>query len=219
MSVVRIGIGLMVLALIAAPTRAQQAPATPSDASLTVHGSVDVGYRSTTISGSTDMYRRMFDLSDGPRLMNVELRGDGRGTDLFADTFAFSAGGIGDPFPTLQFTMRKAQRYDLRVNWRKSRFVDPWPLTPTSLAGLDTQAVVDRHAWTTSRQLGDVSLVYDATSRLHLLFNYSRVARTGALVSTRSLDFVGSPTVWGTWWWTWRPSTNGTAWPIGRPSQ
>src|SRR5947209_5875487 len=136
MHAVRIGIGLVVLVLAAAPTRAQQAPATPTDASLTVHGSVNVGYRSATVSGSTDMYRRMFDVSDGPRLMNVELRGDGRGTDLFADTFAFSAGGIGDPFPTVQFTMRKAQRYDLRVNWRKSRFVDTWPLTPASIAGL-----------------------------------------------------------------------------------
>ena len=170
----------------------------PTDTTTTVHGSTEVGYRATTVSGSLDSYRQLFDLSDGPRLLNAEFRGEARDAKAWADDFAFSASGIGDPFPTVQFTMRKSQHYDLRVNWRKSRFIDTAPLTPASLGGLDTQAVTDRHSWTTSRQIGDVSFVYDATSSLHLLFNYSRVARTGALESTRSLDFVGSPTVWGT---------------------
>ena len=195
MQVIRIGICLTVLALAASRARAQ--PENRALADTTVHGSAEVGYRSTTVSGSLDSYRQLFDLSDGPRLLNAEFRGEARGAKAWADDFAFSASGIGDPFATVQFTMRKSQRYDLRVNWRNSRFIDTAPLTPPSLGGLDTQAVTNRHAWTTTRQIGDVSVVYDATSSLHLLFNYSRVARTGALASTRSLDFVGSPTVWG----------------------
>lgn len=192
------GVALAVTLAVGAPAIAQEPTqaATPR-AGLETHGSVDVGVRSTTISGSEAMYRRVFDLSDGLRLMKFELHGAApRTADLFADAFALSVSGVGDPLPSMQFTMRKKQRYDLRVNWRRNRFVDTYPLTPASIDGLDTRVVTDFHAWTTSRQLGNAALTVDATSRLHLLFNYSRASRSGDLLSTRSLDFVGAPAAW-----------------------
>jgi hypothetical protein len=167
---------------------AQALDATDSSARA-VHGSVDVGYRFSTITGSDQTYRQLFNLSEGLRLMDFQLR---------SDLFALSASGIGgDPFPTVQLTSRKAGRYDLRVNWRQSRRYDFWPATPTSIAGFDTQAVTDHHGWTSTRQIGNVALSVDATARLHLLFNADRVSRDGSLDTTRSLDFVGAPPAWG----------------------
>ena len=165
---------------------------------MTVHGNVDVGYRFTDVTGSEAMYDRLFDLASGPRLMSVDLLGTApKGADVFADMFGISVNGVGDPFAAVQGTMRKSRRYDVRVNWRRSRFVDTFPLTPASLGGLNTQAVTDAHAWTTSRQLGTAALVYDVSNRLHLLANYSHAGRTGPQLTTRSLDFIGSPSVWG----------------------
>ena len=173
-------------------------PTAPSDERMTFHGAFDVGVRATDVNGSTDMYRRMFNLNEGLRLMSVDLFGAApRSANLFADTLAFSLNGVGDPFSGAQFTMRKVQRYDLRVTWRRSRFIDTWPLTPTSIGGLNTQVVTDFHAWATSRYTTNVGFVYDASTHLHLLFNYSRVSRSGAQTSTQSIDFVGAPSTWG----------------------
>ena len=190
------------IAASARPACAQE-PAQPvqaePEARFDIHGSADVGYRFTTITGSTQTFRQLFDLSDGPRVLGVELHGDaGQNPRAFADTFAFSASGLGgDPFPTVQFTLRKSHRFDLRVNWRRSRLFDVAPMTPASIGGFDTQAVTDRHAWMTSRQIGNVAFTFDATNRLHFLFDYGRHARDGAIESTRSLDFIGAPSTWG----------------------
>ena len=116
----------------------------------------------------------------------------------FADLFSVSASGFGgDPFPALQVTVRKSGVYDLRINWRESRFFDVSPLTPTSIGGFDTRAVTDAHGWNTSRQIGNASWTLHATTHLHLLFDYDRMGRTGALDSTRALDFLDSPSAWG----------------------
>jgi opacity protein-like surface antigen len=191
--------GLLITAPRLAAAQQPASPATVSAAGMDVHGSAEVGYRFTDTSGSSQTFHQLFDLSEGTRLFGLELRGEARADHApIADTFVFSASGLGgDPFPTLQFTARKARRYDLRVNWRRSRFFSAAPITPNSIDGLDTRAVTDRHQWSTSRRIADVALTVDASSRLHLQFGYARVSRSGSLDSTRSLDFVGSPSTWG----------------------
>jgi hypothetical protein len=191
---------VLLLMGLAWPSLAQEpaAPAEPAPSGFDVHGSVDVGYRFTDVDGSAATYRQLFDLSDGGRVMGIDVRGDAReGGNAFADDFTFSASGFGDPFPTMQLTARKTRVYDVRIAWRKSRFFNAAPLTPPSIGGVDTRAVTDRHGWETSRQTGNVALKLDATARLHFLFSFDRVARDGALETTRSVDFVGSPSTWG----------------------
>ena len=194
-------VALVTLLTMASPSYGQTPASAPADASdgLDVHGSVDVGYRSTTVKGSTDTFRQLFDLSDGPRIMGIEVNGKARdAVGSFADTFSLSASGLGgDPFPAVLLTVRKSRLYDLRANWRRSRLFDVWPATPPSIAGLDTQVVTDRHSWATSREIGNLAWTLHASNRLHFQFNYDRAVRTGTLQTTRSLDFVGAPTVWG----------------------
>jgi hypothetical protein len=168
-------------------------------AGFDMHGSVDAGYRFTSVKGYTSGFQQLFDLPQGPRLFGVDLSGQSRADrDAFADTFTLSASGLGgDPFPTVQLAVRKVNLYDLRVDWRQSRFFDQAPLTPISIGSVNTQAVTDAHASATVRQIGTMAFTLQATNHLHFLFNYDRAANTGTLQSTRSLDFLGSPSAWG----------------------
>ncbi len=199
------GLWFITVTMLAGVARAQDAPvaaaatAAPATSGFDVHGNVEAGVRFTDVTGSSDTYRQLIDLSDGLRLTGFDLEGrskePGRG---FADVFSVSASGLGgEPFASLQVVARKSGVYDFRVNWRKSQFFDVSPLTPPSIAGLDTRAVTDNHGWNTSRQIGNASMTLHATSHLHLLFDYDRMSRDGALDSTRALDFLDSPSAWG----------------------
>jgi hypothetical protein len=186
------------LAVFASLSLARAGAAQDTAGGIDVHGSVDAGYRFTDVNGSNDSYRQLFNLAGGLRLMGLDVHGDAADkATAFLDRFSLSASGIGDPFSSVQLTARKAHRYDLRINWRNSRLFDMSPLTPTSIAGLDTSAVTDHHGWDTSRQIGSVALEITASPALRFSAAYDRVQYRGALSSTRSLDFLGSPTVWG----------------------
>lgn len=191
----------VVIAILAALSSAygQDAPVPPPDPVRTtsVQGSFDVGYRWRSLKGSEQSFRQLFDLSEGTRLFGLDLHGSmGQGAATFADAFAVTLSGLGDPFPTLQASLTKSRRYNLRVNWRRSHFFDFAPETPLSVGGFDTRVVTDRHTWTTARQVGGVAWTVDATNRLHFLLNYDRVSNAGSIQTTRSLDYTGASSVW-----------------------
>src|SRR5437762_12623717 len=93
---------------------------------LAVHGSFDVGYRFRTLNGSTDTFRQLFDLAEGPRLLGVDLHGDAVDrAPAFADRLAITASGLGgDPFLAIQLNVSKTRLYNLSVTSRRSRFFD-----------------------------------------------------------------------------------------------
>jgi opacity protein-like surface antigen len=175
------------------------APPAPEDTHpFDIHGGIDAGYRFTDINGSTDAYKQLFNLTSGLRLMDFDLQGTSTNREnSLMDSFSLSASGFGDPFSSVQVSARKAHHYDLRINWRSSRLFDMAPLTPNSIAGLDTTAVTDHHGWNTSRQIGSAALEIDATSHLRFSTVYDLVQYQGTITSTRSLDFLDSPSVWG----------------------
>ncbi len=183
-----------------APALAQDAAAPDPDATTgsPVRGSIDLGYRVQSVKGSQDAFRQLFDVTEGVRLFGVDLRADrGTGTGGVADSLTLTATGLGgDPFPTLQIGVKKAQKYQLQVTWRRSRFFNRAPDTPASLGGFDTRVVTDRHSWTTARQVGNVSFVYDVSNRLKVLLAYDRVSNGGSIQSTRSLDYTGASSTW-----------------------
>jgi predicted porin len=194
-----IGIGLIMVAAVDV-VRAQDPPATvpPEATPITAHGSVDVGYRLQDVDGNLDTFRELFDFSEGPRIFGIDVRALG-GSDAHRpfDTLTFNAAGVGEPFPTMHMAVRRSRRYDVRASWRRIRFFDVPPVTPASIDGFDTQAVTDHHSWSTSRQIGSVSATVQAGVRFQLLFGYDHVSRDGVIGSTRTIDFVGSPSTWG----------------------
>lgn len=183
----------------ASPLRAQDRPAGTDATPMTAHGTVDVGYRTQDLSGNADTFRQLFDLTDGPRLFGAEFRATGgSASGRPFDSLTFNTNGIGgDPFPSVQLRARRSRVYDVRLSWRRLRLFNVAPQTPDMIDGFDTRAVTDRHSWSTSRQLGNVSAAITATPQLQILLGYDRVSRNGAIGSTRSVDFIGSSTAWG----------------------
>jgi hypothetical protein len=185
---------LGVLLAVSAPVRAQdnEKPPGPAPAPATgfeTQGTVGVGYRFTDVSGQDHRYRELFNLDDGLRLTDFTFFGRAAsGQHLFADTFSMSASGLGgDPYQAIQLTARRNSLYDLRASFRQSNFF--WDRSDTGYT--------NNHAWNTRRKLGTVSFLLHATSNLRLAFDFSHSGRNGMNLTTRTVDYFGSPAAWG----------------------
>lgn len=104
------------------PTNAEAAPI--SLGGFNTQGSASVGYRFTDIKGFKPMYREMFGLESGPRLMDFSMSGEAKtGVNTFADDYSLNMSGLGgDPFPTAQLTVSKHKLFDFRANWRQADY-------------------------------------------------------------------------------------------------
>ncbi len=166
-------------------------------------GSVTFGYRFADVKGYQPMYYELLDLRPGPRLMDFNLFGAAvAGTNPFADSYSLSMSGLGgDPFPTAQLSVTKNKVYDLRVNWRQSYYNwnqnDNVVLPIAAAAPGLGKGLTDNHDWATVRKFGSADFTVHATNRLRFNFNYYRTSDNGPTFTTRSLDFLDSPTYWG----------------------
>ena len=169
-----------------------------------ISGSATGGYRFETVKGYQPQFQEMFDLGKGFRLFDLSLYGNAAdGKNPFADNFSLQTSGLGgDPFPSAQFTISKHKIYDLRVDWRQSYYY--WNQNDNLIlpiaafgAGLST-GLTSNHNWSTVRKFGSVDLTLHATNNLRFRFNYYRPSDEGNTLTTRSLDFLGSPGYWGT---------------------
>jgi len=159
-------------------------------------GSVTVGYRFTDIGGRKEKFNELYNLQQGFRLMDFNLLG--RASTGIADSFSFTASGLGgDPFPGGQFTLRKTNLYDLRVNYRQSYYY--WdrndnvmvPSAPGVSPAVANDVMTSNHDWATVRRFGSANLSVHATENLRFIFDYNRNGRSGVNFTTRTLDYFG----------------------------
>jgi hypothetical protein len=183
------------------PSLAQEQPA-PATGAFESQGSVTLGYRFTDITGREQKFNEMFDLRSGPRLMDFNLFGRSpEGANPFADGYSLTMSGLGgDPFPGGQLTVRKNHVYDLRVNYRQSYYY--WDrnddvIMPFSPDAGPTYSLTTWHDWATVRRFGSVNLTVHATNNLRFLFEYNRASRDGVNFTTRTMDYFGAPSSWG----------------------
>jgi hypothetical protein len=179
-------------------------PTPLSIGTFNLQGSVTTGYRFDEFNGYRPQFRELFGLDQGFRVFDASVFGQAAdNSNPFADEFSLQLADLGgDPFPTAQFDVSKKNLYDFRVNWRQSYFF--WnqnddailPIT-TVAAGLST-GLTDNHDWKTVRKFGSVDFTLHATKNLRFSFDYYRPSDEGSLLTTRSLDFLGSPGYWGT---------------------
>ncbi len=166
-------------------------------------GSVTVGYRFTDVKGYQPMYMELMDLRPGPRLTDFNVFGEAaQGTNPFADSYSLSMSGLGgDPFPTAQLSVIKNNVYDFRANWRQSYYNwnqnDNVVLPIASVGSNLSTGLTDNHNWATVRKFGSADLTLHATNRLRFNFDYYRTTNDGPTFTTSSMDFVGSPSYWG----------------------
>ena len=197
-------ISLLVLTALAVAQDNYEAPPI-TFGSFNNQGSASFGYRFTEVRGFAPMYREMFDLEKGPRLLDFNLFGEAKeGTNTFADSYSFTTSGLGgDPFPTAQFVVTKRKLFDFRANWRQAYYFwnqnDNVVLPIHAVAPTLTTGLTDHHNWDTVRKFGNVDLTVHATDHLRFNFNYYRTTDDGMAFTTASPDFVGSPSYWGSY--------------------
>ena len=183
------------------PTNAEAAPI--SLGGFNTQGSASVGYRFTDIKGFKPMYREMFGLESGPRLMDFSMSGEAKtGVNTFADDYSLNMSGLGgDPFPTAQLTVSKHKLFDFRANWRQADYFwnqnDNVILPITAVAPTLSTGLTDHHNWDTVRKFGSADLTLHATDNLRFNFDYYRTTDSGPTYTTASPDFLGSPGFWG----------------------
>jgi len=160
-------------------------------------GSITAGYRSVGVSGYSPMYRNLFGLNSGFRLLDFSLFGRARsGTNAFADTYSIVTSGLGgEPWSTTQIAADKKNIYSLRASFRQSYYyVDPNAGAPTPSG---QHGLLPTHDWATVRRLGSLNLLMHATNNLKFRLEYSRNTRDGAVDTTRVMDFFGAPSSFG----------------------
>jgi len=166
------------------------APTLPAQ-EFTHQGSFTTGVRLTDTHGSRDKFNELFGLRGGLRLFDFSFFGTAKDAEKsFADSYSVTASGIGgDPYSTVQLTARKQNLYDLRVNFRQARFY--WNradgLLPNGFNNLTSN-----HDWATTRKMGSINLMVNATRQLRFNFEYFRNTREGVNFTTRTLEYFGA---------------------------
>lgn len=159
-------------------------------------GSVTSAYRFTDVHGYLPKYQQLFDLNSGFRITDFSLFGKAEdGANRFADSYSLNVTGLGgDPYTTAQLTAHKSGLYDLRVNFRQDRFY--WNQND-NVASNGFTAITSWHDWATVRKMGSINFLIHATNNLRFSFEYYRNSRDGMNFTTRTLDYFGSSTTWG----------------------
>lgn len=188
--------GLMVSTspiLSAQSSAGQNPPAEPeglSGAGYVIHSSVEFGYRSSDLTGSTAMYDTLVNLQTGPRFLDETLSMqslDHQGI-LFDNLNLNSFGWGGDPNNALRLHADKDKWYNFQGSFRRDQnFFDydllANPLNPsTSTPSVPVET--SPHAFDTTRRMTDVDLALFPQSRVTIRLGYSHNNMTGPVYSS-----------------------------------
>ncbi len=146
-------------------------------------GSFDLRNRWVTdISGSSQTYRSVVNLGEGPRLFDGDLhftRPGGRWAD---DAYLTLNSWGGDPYNTARFGAEKKGLYDLKVDYRNIAYFNNLPSFANPL--LDSGLTLSERAYDINRRQLDVDLRLWPGRRLSPFANFSRSSGNGRGVTT-----------------------------------
>jgi hypothetical protein len=183
----------------ASPTPAPAAPAEPDGVTrggYQIHQSVELGYRSTDVTGSGDMYDTLVDLQTGPRILDQTLTMqsvDHQGL-LFDDLYLNGFGWGGDPNNALRLRAEKNKWYNVQGSFRRDQYFsdyDLWanPLNPPPppAPGGSTPSIPilnSPHEFATTRRMSDFDLTLLPQSTVSFRLGYSHNNMTGPSYSS-----------------------------------
>jgi hypothetical protein len=181
--------------LVAQTSTASPTPAAPvqdgiNSGGYQIHSSVELGYRSSSVTGSTDMYDTLVNLQSGPRILDQTLTMqslDHQGF-LFDDLYLNSFGWGGDPNNALRLRADKHKWYDLQGSFRRDQNFSDYDLLanplnpPTSTPSIP--ALNSPHLFDTTRRMSDGDLTLLPQSRVSFRFGYSHNNMTGPSYSS-----------------------------------
>ena len=183
----------------ATPIPAPATPAEPDSVSrggYLIHQSVELGYRSTYVTGSGDMYDTLVNLQTGPRILDQTLTMqsvDHQGL-LFDDLYLNSFGWGGDPNNALRLRADKNKWYNLKSSFRRDQYFSDYDLLanplnppPPPAPGGATPSIPilnSPHEFATTRRMGDFDLTLLPQSQVSFRLGYSHNNMTGPSYSS-----------------------------------
>ncbi|HYW44729.1 MAG TPA: hypothetical protein VE959_17840 [Bryobacteraceae bacterium] len=167
-----------------APAKTEAKPAenpAPPAAEQWISGSLDFGYRwLTDIHGSSDEYRSVVNLGEGPKLFGVDLTIQDPNKRLFDRIDAQAYGWGGDPNNTARVNARKQGVYDFTFDYRNIAYFNAVPSysNPLAPAGFDQQSF-DIH-----RRMAGFHLDVSPGKRFSTYVDYERNSGSGHGIDT-----------------------------------
>jgi hypothetical protein len=155
-----------------------------------IHSSFELGYRSSFVTGSQDMYDTLVNLQTGPRFLEQTLSMqsvDHQGL-LFDNLYLNSSGWGGEPNNYLRLRADKNKWYKLQYGFRRDQNFSDFDLLanplnpPTSTPSIP--ALNSPHLFDTTRRMSDVDLTLLPQSRVSFRLGYSRNNMTGPSYSS-----------------------------------
>ncbi len=158
-----------------------------------IHSSGELGYRSSDVTGSGDMYDTLVNLQQGPRFLDetFSMQSVDHQGFLFDDLYINSFGWGGDPNNALRIRADKGKWYNLAGSFRRDQSfsdfdllanpLNPPPLSPTTPWGSNPsiQAQNSPHLFDTVRRMSDVDLTLMPQSRVSFRLGFSHNNMTG----------------------------------------
>jgi len=175
------------------PTPAAAPPAEPDGITrggYLVHQSIELGYRSTDVTGSGDMYDTLVNLQTGPRILDQTLTMqsvDHQGL-LFDNLYLNSVGWGGDPNNYARLRADKNKWYNFQSSFRRDQSFFGYdllanPLNPPTSAP-SIPILNSPHSIATTRRMSDVDLTLLPQSVVSFRLGYSHNNMTGPSYSS-----------------------------------
>jgi hypothetical protein len=182
-----------------APAKAAGPPAEAdgiTSSGYQIHSSVELGYRSSDVTGSGDMYDTLVNLQTGPRILDQTLTMqsvDHQGL-LFDDLYLNSFGWGGDPNNALRLRANKNKWYDLQSSFRRDQYFSDYDLLanplnppPPPAPGGSTPSIPildSPHLFDTTRRMSDIDLTLLPQSTVSFRLGFSHNNMTGPSYSS-----------------------------------
>jgi hypothetical protein len=166
------------------PAPAPEAPATSPTPSTEpwITGSVDFGYRFTSVGGDNDVYRSVVNLGQGPRLLGLDFTIIDPQKRLFDHLDVRANNWGGDPYNTLHVNASKRGIYDFNFDYRDIAYFNLLPSFADPLFG--TGIVLDEDSYFARRRMSDFQLDLLPGHRIMPYLAYGRDSGQGTGITT-----------------------------------
>jgi hypothetical protein len=155
-----------------------------------IHQSIELGYRSTDVTDSGDMYDTLVNLQTGPRILDQTLTMqsvDHQGL-LFDNLYLNSVGWGGDPNNFARLRADKNKWYNFQSSFRRDQSFFDYdllanPLNPPTSAP-SIPILNSPHSFATTRRMSDVDLTLLPQTLVSVRLGYSHNNMTGPSYSS-----------------------------------
>ncbi len=192
----RLALVLLAALLAAIPLLAQEPAASPAvsptpSTEPVVTGSIDLGYRFTSVGGDNDVYRSVVNLGQGPRLIGLEFAVVDPKKRLFDRLVVRANNWGGDPYNSVTVNASKQGIYDFHFDYRDIAYFNLLPSFADPLLG--SGIVLDEDSYFARRRMSDFQLDLMPGHRIIPFLAYGRDSGQGTGITTFVSDVNSYP--------------------------